>query len=148
MKLKLKRVNLVLFTGFIWLWAGFALLHRAYTWISLLTENQLLISIVIGLILAFIKIYFIFYKLTTSNIQRIYNFIDENVSILKFHLVKDQILIVLMILFGSLLRNAPFIPKVFLMPIYLGIGLAMLYSASLYFMFFINNYKSGLKAKN
>ena len=139
MNLKLKKTNLILFTGFIWLWASFLLLHRAFTWIKLLTENQLIISIIIALILAFIKTYFIFHNLTIRNIQRISSFRYKHVSIFKFHVVKDQILIVLMILFGSLLRNSPFIPKSFLMPVYIGIGLAMLYSASLYFRFFMKN---------
>ncbi|RLD77841.1 MAG: hypothetical protein DRJ10_11265 [Bacteroidetes bacterium] len=139
MNLKLKRINLILFTGFIWLWAGFLLLHRAYTWINLLTKNQLIISIIIALALGLIKTYFIFHKLTVRNIQRISNFTEEYISILKFHVIKDQILIVLMILFGSLLRNTPFIPKFYLMPVYIGIGLAMFYSASLYFIFFVKH---------
>jgi len=137
MNLKVKKTNLILYTGFIWLWASFALLHRAYTWINLLTENQLIISIFIALALGLIKTYLIFHKLTVRNIQRISNFTEEHVSIFKFHVVKDQVLIVLMILFGSLLRNTPFIPKLYLMPVYIGIGLAMLYSSSLYFIFFI-----------
>ncbi len=148
MNLKLKRINLILFTGFIWLWAGFLLLHRASTWINLLTENQLIISIIIALILGLIKTYFIFHKLTVRNIKRISNFTEEHVSILKFHVVKDQILIVLMILFGSLLRNTPFIPKFYLMPVYIGIGLAMFYSASRYFIFFAKHQNRAKKSKN
>lgn len=139
---KIKIKNLILFTGFIWLFAGFMLLHRAYSWINLLSENQLLISVVLALILAVIKTYFIFQKLTIRNINRITNFNEKFVSIWEFHVLKDKILIVLMISFGSILRNTPFIPKLALMPIYIGIGLAMLYSASLYFKkFFQKNQK-------
>ncbi len=135
--LKLKIKNLILFTGFIWLFAGFMLLHRAYSWIDLLTKNQLLISVVLALILAVIKTYFIFQKLTIRNINRITSFKEQFVSIWEFHVLKDKVLIVLMISFGSILRNTPFIPKLALMPIYIGIGLAMLYSASLYFKKFL-----------
>ena len=136
MTLKIKRINLILFTGFIWLFAGFMLLSRACTWVSLLTDNQLIISVIIAFILAIIKSYFIFHKLTIKNIQRISNFNSQLISIFEFHVLKDKILIVLMIFFGSLLRNTPFIPKYFLMPIYLGIGIAMLYSSFLYVKFF------------
>ena len=129
---KIKIKYLILFTGFIWLFAGFMLLHRAYTWFDLLTKNQLLISVVLAIILAVIKTYFIFHKLTIRNINRILSFKEKIVSIWEFHVLKDKILIVLMISMGSLLRNTPFISKLFLMPIYIGIGLAMFYSASLY----------------
>ncbi len=139
--LKVKRINLILFTGFIWLWAGFLLLHRSWTWIHLFTNNQLHISIIIAIVIGAIKTYLIFHKLTTKNIKRIMSFKDKFVSIFKFHKVKDQVLIIVMIVGGSLLRNTPSVPKIILMPIYIGIGLAMLYSSSLYFLFFKNNKK-------
>ncbi len=140
--LKIKRINLILVTGFIWLWSGFLLLHRSWTWVHLFTDNQLHLSIVIAVVLGAIKTYLIFHKLTTKNIKRITTYKDELISILKFHLIKDQILIVVMIAGGSLLRHTPAVPKIILMPVYIGIGLSMLYSSSLYMLYFINNYKS------
>ena len=137
MTFKLKKTNLILFTGFVWLFAGFLLLHRAYSWINLLTDIQLLSSIIIAIVLAVIKTYFIFHTLTIRNINRILAFKNEYISILKFHALKDQLLIVVMILTGALLRHTPFIPKYFLMPIYIGIGLAMLFSASLYVFYLL-----------
>jgi len=134
--LKVKKRNLILFTGFIWIFATIMLLKRAYSWIDLLTNNQLIISILLGLIIALVKGKLIFHKLTIKNITRIKSFADNNVSILKFHLPKDQILIVVMIATGSLLRSATFIPKSVLMPIYIGIGLAMFYVSILYLISF------------
>ena len=138
---KIRKINLILFTSIIWLFAGFLLLHRAYTWVDLLSEKQLISSLIIALVLALIKAYFVFRKLTIKNIYRINNFNQEFISILKFHSPKDQLLIVLMIATGSLLRNSPFIPKVFLMPVYTGIGLAMLYSAILYLLYVFKPYR-------
>ena len=134
--LKIKKQNLILFTGFIWLWASFALLHRAYTWIDILTNTQLQISALLAVIIAVGKTYLIFRKLTLINIARINAMKTEYISILKFHVLKDQLLIVVMIVAGSVLRHSAFIQKSWLMPVYLGIGLAMLYSASLYFIRF------------
>ena len=137
---KIKKINLILFTSGIWLLAGFILLHRAYTWINLLSNTQLIVSLIIALFLAVIKAYFIFHKLTIKNIYRINNYEQEFISILKFHTVKDQLLIILMIATGSILRHSPYIPKAFLMPIYIGIGMAMLYSATLYLLYVFKPY--------
>ncbi len=142
MILKLKKKNLIFFTGLIWLWASFLLLHRSTTWIELLTDKQLFFSVIIAFLIAAVKTYLIFHKLTVKNIKRIVAFEDEFVSIFKFHAVKDQILIVVMIVGGSILRHTPAVPKLVLMPIYIGIGLAMLYSFILYMSFFYKNYKT------
>ncbi|NPA43997.1 MAG: hypothetical protein GXO49_00525 [Chlorobi bacterium] len=139
--LKLKKINLILFTGFIWFWASLVLFYRAYSWGILFSKNELILTIILGFIIAIIKTYLVFKNITNSNITRISNFKEEKVSILQFHLPKDKLLIVVMIVGGSLLRRSDSIPKLYLMPIYLGIGLAMLYSSYLYFKFFINNYK-------
>jgi len=137
--MKIKKIYLILFTGFIWLWASFLLLHRAFTWIDLFTDKQLLFSVILSFGIAAIKTYLIFHKLTVKNIKRILNFKSDSVSIFKFHAIKDQILIVVMIVGGTLLRNTPAVPKLVLMPVYIGIGLAMFYSSYLYMRFFIKN---------
>lgn len=141
MILKLKKKNLIFFTGLIWLWASFLLLHRSFTWIELLTDKQLIFSVIIAFFIAAIKTYLIFHKLTVKNIDRIMSFKEDFVSILKFHAIKDQILIVVMIAGGSILRHTPAVPKLVLMPIYIGIGLAMLYSFIIYMSFFYKNFK-------
>ncbi|RLD51231.1 MAG: hypothetical protein DRI94_06600 [Bacteroidetes bacterium] len=140
MILKIKKKHLIFFTGIIWFWAGFLLLHRAYAWVELFSDKQLFLLVIIAISIAVIKIYLIFYKLTVNNINRILRFNEEFISIFKFHAVKDQILIVVMIAGGLLLRHTPSVPKLFLMPVYIGIGIAMFYSSYLYFKFFIKNF--------
>lgn len=134
---KVKYNNLILITGIIWLIASYILLRRAYSWVDIMTNTQLWIGATLAIPFAFIKIYFIFHKLTTKNIKRIQAFKQKSVSIWEFHIMKDKLLIVLMIILGSSLRRAPFIPKFTLFPIYLGIGIAMFYVWVLYLKTFI-----------
>ncbi len=129
-------------TGLIWLWASFVLLFKSYNWSKLFEEKEFFVTIIIGIFIAITKTLLIFKKLNIKNIKIISNFKEEFVSIFKFHLPKDQILIVLMIAGGSFLRKSEFVPKLYLFPVYLGIGLAMLYSAFLYLKFYISNFRS------
>ncbi len=132
---------LILITGIIWLIASYILLRRAYSWIDILTNTQLWIGTIIAIPFTFVKIYFIFHKLTVKNIQRIKSFKNSKISVWEFHLMRDKLLIILMIILGSTLRRAPFIPKCVLFPIYLAIGIAMFYVWVLYL-------KTFLKEKN
>jgi len=132
---------LILVTGIIWLIASYILLRRSYSWVDILTNTQLWLGTLVAIPFTLIKIYFIFHKLTTKNIKRIQSFKQSSISIWEFHLMKDKLLIVLMIILGSILRRAPFIPKYILFPIYLGIGIAMFYVWLLYLKTFIKQKK-------
>ncbi len=128
--LKLHSKQLILATGLLWVVASYMLLSRAYIWARELESIYLWLGVVMGLVFGFIKSKFIFIKLTQKNITRINSF-NSKVSLWEFHLNKDKLLIVLMIGIGVVLRHS-FIPKWVLMPIYLGIGLAMFYVVILY----------------
>lgn len=132
---KVEKRTLVLITGFIWTAVGLVLIIRALGWIEFLNINQIIISCTLGIALGFAKLHFVFNKTTKDNIHRIMNLKSHKVSILAFHTFKFYILIVLMIGFGTLLRNLDFIPKYTILPIYLGVGMAMLYSSLKYFIF-------------
>jgi len=129
---KVKQKTLIFLTGIIWLIASYILLRRAYSWVEIITNNQLWIGILISLPLAIIKIYFIFHKLTIKNINRILSFKQKRINVWEFHLLRDKLLIVLMIVLGTILRHMTFIPKFTLFPIYIGIGIAMFYVWLLY----------------
>ncbi|MFH1000995.1 MAG: hypothetical protein V1783_09160 [Bacteroidota bacterium] len=135
---KVKVRTLVLLTGFLWLTASAILSLRAYSWFDLLTTNQKIIGISIGLLIALVKTRFIFLKLTLKNIDRILAALPNRISIWEFHLLKDKLLILLMIAMGIALRSAPFIPKYVLFPLYLGIGIAMFYVWVLYLKSFLD----------
>jgi len=135
---KVKANTLILIAGIIWLTASIILSARAISWIELITSTQLVSGVIAAIILSVIKIYLIFQKITLNNINRIQSFPQTNINIWEFHKIKDKLLIVLMIIIGIGLRSAPFIPKYVLFPIYLGIGIAMLYCAILYFKVFFS----------
>jgi len=135
---KVKHNTLIIITGIIWLIASYILLKRAYSWLDILTTIQIWVGLIIAVPISFIKIYFIFHKLTVKNIQRIKSFKNSKISVWEFHLNRDKILIVVMIILGSTLRRAPFIPKFILYPIYVAIGIAMFYVWVLYLRTFLN----------
>ena len=139
---KVKQNTLIILTGIIWLIASYILLRRAYSWVDIMTNMQLWVGTIIAIPFAFIKIYFIFHKLTTKNIKRIQSFKQISVSIWEFHIKKDKLLIILMIILGSSLRRTPFIPKYTLFPVYLGIGIAMFYVWILYLKTFFKGRKN------
>ncbi|MDA3781367.1 MAG: hypothetical protein PF487_14245 [Bacteroidales bacterium] len=138
---KVKHNSLILITGIIWLIASIILTLRAYNWVVLLSTSQLIIGLITALVLSIIKIYFVFRKLTLKNIERIKLYKQKTISIWQFHILKDKLLIVLMILIGIALRSALFIPKYVLFPIYLGIGISMFYVWLLYLKTFYKGYK-------
>ncbi len=138
---KISKYNLIFFTGIIWLTASLILVRRAYSWIAILSPLELAIGLSLAFPFAFIKIYFIFRKLTMRNIDRILSFKPLKVSLWEFHVKRDKLLIVLMILLGTLLRKTPFLPKSYLFPVYLGISLAMFYAWMLYLKTFFKNLK-------
>jgi hypothetical protein len=134
--IKVHKNNLLLFTGSVWFIASMILLLRAYSWVEMVSRDQLVVSGIVAIILAMVKIHFVFRKLTMQNIQRIITIKEKAVSLLHFHLIKDQILIILMIVLGIILRNSP-IHKSYLLPVYTGIGIAMFYSSVLYIKYVI-----------
>ena len=137
--LKVKPNHLIFLTGLLWLVASYILLSRAYSWAIDLESSYLFIGIILGLVLGFIKSKLIFIKLTNKNMERIIAF-KQKVSLWEFHLNKDKLLIVLMIGIGIVIRQS-FIPKWVLMPIYLGIGLAMFLVFLLYMRTFLRQIK-------
>lgn len=138
---KVSKYNLILFTGIIWLTASLILVRRAYSWVDILSPLELGIGISLAFPFAFIKIYFIFRKLTMKNISRILSYKQLKVSMWEFHLRRDKLLIVLMILLGTILRKTPFLPKFYLFPVYLGISIAMFYVWVLYLKTFLKKFK-------
>ncbi len=133
--IKVSKTTLVLITGFIWTTIGLMLIGKATNLIEILSTNQLVISCVLGIILSFVKVHFVFNKTTKHNISRIMNLKHRRVSIFAFHTFKFYILILFMIGFGILLRNLDFVPKYVIFPIYIGVGIGMLYSSLKYFIF-------------
>ena len=136
---KVKKIILVLITGILWTLVGLMLIKRAISWFPDFTLLQIILTVIAGLILAFVKTRLIFIKATHDNIHRIMNMLGNKVLIFAFHSFKFYILIFLMIGFGTLLRNLEFIPKYTIFPIYMGVGIAMIYASIIYYKYFFRN---------
>jgi len=125
--IKTTKNGLLIFATFIWAIATYMLLSRAYSWANLFNIPQLIISLLVGTSIGIFKIYVIFRKVAIQNWNRISNLKDSELNLWQFQSARSKLLIVFMMTFGIALRKSAIIPIKVLMPIYLGIGLAMLY---------------------
>lgn len=130
--LKVKKSTLIIITGVIWIIVGLGLLARIPEWIPLLSATELFLAFLLGVILAVLKGWFVFRKAVDRNIHRITNKKDELQYVFSFHTYMFYILLIPMIGAGVFLRTSEFIPRFFVLPIYTGIGLAMIYSGIRY----------------
>jgi hypothetical protein len=124
--------TLIIFASSLWLFASYMLFRKAFVWANELSTNQLMGLSFTGLLIAFVKSYFIFHRITIANIARIKGFTQQKISLWQFHANKYKLIIVSMIFFGIILRRISFIPKSVLFPIYLGLGFSMFYVFTLY----------------
>jgi len=125
--IKTSKKGLLLFTTFIWSIATYMLLYRAYTWSNLFTLHQLIFLLSIGVAIALFKIRFIFHKVAVQNYNRILKLNNSQLTLWQFQNTRSKIMIVFMMSLGIFLRRFSFISIKVLMPLYLGIGLAMFY---------------------
>ena len=139
--IKVQKITLVLITGIIWTVVGILLSKKALFWYFDFTQTQAIISLLASFVFAFVKIKFVFIKAVYINIKRIMNMKTLKVSVFAFHTFKFYLLILLMISFGTLLRNLEFIPKYVIFPIYSGVGFSMFYGSYLYYLYFFRNRK-------
>ncbi|MCF6364709.1 MAG: hypothetical protein L3J35_00755 [Bacteroidales bacterium] len=136
---KIKKISLVFITGALWLAVGIMLISRVLFWFPGFSLLQSIIAAVASLALAFIKTRFVFIKVTDENIKRIINIPGIKVSVFAFHTLKFYFLILIMIGFGIFMRNTEFIPNIYIFPIYIGVGSAMIYASFMYFKYSFQN---------
>jgi len=126
--LKFNKRVLILSSSITWVLVGIMLLARIPAWYNVLTPSEFYLSASIGLILAVIKVRYVFMGTVIRNINRINKLKGESHHILLFHSFKFYLMILPMIGGGIFLRTSDFIPKYYVLPIYLGVGLALVYS--------------------
>lgn len=129
---KVSPSKLLLLTGFIWFVASCILIGRSISWSQDLSLSQLYWGIGVGFILFLVKTHFIFRNLTNKNITRIRAIKSKQTSLWNFHNTRDKYIIVLMIVIGIGLRQVEIVPIYALLPVYLGIGMAMFYVCLMY----------------
>ena len=133
---KVHKNILTLISGILWTAVGIFLIKIASRWFILLSQNELIISVIIGILLGTAISYFGFSKLAEKNINRI-NLYKENVCIWAFQRWQTYFLIIFMISLGIFMRKASFIPKFILTPMYIGIGFALFSASFKYYIYLL-----------
>jgi len=123
---------LILIAGGIWSCVGILLINISFRWVALLSYFELFIAVGIGLVSAIFISIFGFKIIAKKNISRI-ALLPERVCIFAFIKWETYFLIIIMISMGVFLRTSNIIPEMFLVVIYVGIGLALFISSFEYY---------------
>ena len=123
---------LILISALMWSLVGILLNSIAYRWFSVITQKQIILAIIIGIILGLAITIFGFSKIVKKNIKRINN-LPKKPCIFAFQSWQNYLLIIFMISLGIFLRNTSFFPKIILTSMYIGIGFALFSSSFIYY---------------
>lgn len=122
---------LMLISGTMWFGVGIFLNTYAYSWLNREFQIFHLFFIGSGIFLAITIHRFGFSKIAQKNIFRI-SLLPDKPCVFSFMAWKSYFLVLIMIGFGITLRLSP-IPKNYLAIVYIGIGLALIFSSLKYF---------------
>lgn len=136
---KVNKKILILIAGILWSSVGVLLINIASKWFVLLSDIEIVTSVLGGLILGSAISYFGFSNLAKKNIERI-NLYNNKVCLWAFQKWESYLLIMFMISLGIFMRNTSSIPKFILTPMYIGIGFA-LFTASFKYYFHLSKYR-------
>lgn len=125
----ISRHKLVLGAGISWFAVGILLIFRGFQ-----ATDDFLWPVAIGLVAGFLKQRFIFARIAKINIERIKELAPhkDKVCLFAFQSVQSYLIVVVMVTFGILLRQAPLPPPV-LATIYYTIGTGLFLSSFVYF---------------
>ena len=127
------RKVLVMTAGLLWSAVGAMLITVACVWIYAYSGNWLL-SLAIGFGLGAAMYRFQFVKLAKRNLTRIYAQSPgkDKVCVFAFQDTRSYFIVVLMMAMGYGLRHSP-IPKLYLAPFYMAIGIGLILSSLHYY---------------
>lgn len=127
--MKVKKYNLLLIASFVWIIAGFNILHIGIvTYTNYLNIINLFLSLLVFLFFWFM----VFSKLVFKHTNRIKNFEEDFQLFIKFFDKKSFIIMVCMIIFGILIRTLHLAPDVFIAIFYSGLGSALFLAGILF----------------
>ena len=129
-----KRSILFLTAGLVWLAVGLGLVAAAAFWL-LNADRYVLPALILGLVAGWFIYRMGFLRMVKENIARVYQLAPEKdrVCIFAFQHWRGYIIVPVMILMGYTLRHLP-IAKVFIAPVYLGIGLGLSLASIHYYL--------------
>jgi len=128
-----RRATLVLVAGIVWSLVGLTLVSVAVVW--LFSSPRCAVILLLGGAVAGYVIYRLgFSHLARKNLVRIYTQAPQKdkVCVFAFQNIRSYFLVVIMMGLGYGLRHSG-IPKTYLAPVYLAIGLGLLLSSLLYY---------------
>jgi len=127
------RETLVLVAGIVWSLVGLTIVSVAVAWL-VSSPHDVLLIVLGGAVAGYVIHRFGFSHLARSNLVRIYAQAPQKdkVCVFAFQNIRSYFLVVIMMLLGYGLRHSG-IPKTYLAPIYLAIGLALTFSSLLYY---------------
>ena len=127
--MKVKKYNLLLIASFVWIIAGFNILHIGIvTYTNYLNIINLFLSLLVFLFFWFM----VFSKLVFKHTNRIKNFEEDFQLFINFFDKKSFIIMVCMIIFGILIRTLHLAPDVFIAVFYSGLGSALFLAGILF----------------
>jgi hypothetical protein len=128
-----KREVLILLAGIVWSAVGVALVMVAIGWLYNIHRSQL-ISIGAGIVAGVAIHRFGFSRLAAINLSRIraQSPGKDKVCLFAFQNWRSYLMIAIMMIMGYALRHSP-VPKIYLVPIYMAIGLALVFSSFSYY---------------
>jgi hypothetical protein len=133
-----ERKTLVLLAGIVWSAVGLGLMAVAVFWI-LPYRNVELPWIIAGIVAGVVIFRFGFSRLVRINIARIFSQAPgkDRVCLFAFQNARSYAIIVVMMGMGYTLRHLP-VARMYIMPIYAAIGVALVLSSFIYYRHLLN----------
>ena len=128
-----RRETLVLVAGIVWSLVGLTLVSIAVAWL-VGSPHYVLVIALGGAAVGYAIYHFGFSHMVRRNLTRIYAQAPQKdkVCVFAFQNIRSYFLVVVMMSLGYGLRHSG-IPKTYLAPIYIAIGLALTFSSLLYY---------------
>ena len=128
-----KRKVLVFLAGLLWSLVGIGLIAASIYWLRASTAIMILV-VILGIFGGGLIYYFGFSSLARKNLSRIFEQSPgkDKVCLFAFQNKRSYLIVLVMISMGYALRHSP-IPKIYLSPLYMAIGLGRILSSLIYY---------------
>ena len=113
--MKVKKQNLLLLAGIVWMIAGFNVLRIG---LETYVEYRMIINYAITLMVFLVFWFMVFHKLTIKHTKRIHEFEEELQLFYKFFDLKSFLIMAFMISFGIIIRKFRLLPDRFIAVFY------------------------------
>lgn len=136
--MKVKKQNLLLLAGIVWMIAGFNVLRIG---LETYEEYRMIINYAITLMVFLVFWFMVFHKLTIKHTKRIHEFEEELQLFYKFFDLKSFLIMAFMISFGIIIRKFRLLPDRFIAVFYTGLGAALFMAGVLFTWNYIKIFK-------